>query len=130
MPDKLRQVLDAGGNTTLMVWADLDHDMPDCNALEQEFRKRARNRGITDDQFNQVVFAFAKDRLENWIEFLLTGATDETREAPRVKHDKEVAEAARRLAESCLRGSPLANIPSSLRWSCDNWRKLVDRMRS
>jgi hypothetical protein len=129
LPKKLLQVLDAGGETTLMVWADLDHDMADGDKLKDEFSKRAQQHGITRPQFDQVVFVFAKDRLENWVQFLMTGATDESEEGPRVKDDKQAADAARRLAEHCSRGAPIPNIPASLAWSCRNWRALADRMR-
>jgi len=112
-----------------MVWADLDHDMPDGESLKQEFWTVAQRAGLTREQFEQVVFVFAKDRLENWIEFLLTGTTDESKEGPRLKHDRPVAEAARNLARRCASGAAAPQLPPSLGWSCQNWRKLVDRMR-
>jgi hypothetical protein len=77
-----------------------------------------------------VVFVFAKDRIENWIEFLRTGKTDESKEGPRIKHDRHVAEAAKDLAKKCLTGAPIPNVPPSLVWSCKNWSDLVDRMTS
>jgi hypothetical protein len=117
-----------GGNTTLMVWADLDHDMPDGDKLKQEFWVVAQQAGITKDQFDQVVFVFAKDRLENWIEYLLTGTTDELKEGPRQKNDRPVAEAAKALAQRCAAGASEPKLPPSLAWSCQNWRKLVERM--
>lgn len=127
MPGELRQCLSVGGDTTLMVWADLDHDMTDGNALKQAFWTEAQQQGITRTEFDRVVFVFAKDRLENWIEFLNTGRTDESREGPRVRHGREVQRAAKSLADACLRGAPIPNLPSSLVWSCGNWRALVDR---
>jgi hypothetical protein len=130
MPGELRNCLAMGGNTTLMVWADLDHDMPDGETLKQEFWAVAQATGITREQFEQAVFIFAKDRLENWIEFLLTGITDESKEGARLKHDRPVADAARNLAKRCLSGATVPQLPSSLSWSCQNWRKLVDRMRN
>ena len=118
-----------GGNTTLMVWADLDHDRASGEELKQDFWNAANQAGITVEQFNQVVFVFAKDRLENWIEFLLTGNTDENEEGVRQKHGSVVAGAARALAKKCKSGASIANIPPSLEWSCRNWRALVNRMR-
>ena len=129
VPRKLKEVLDAGGNTTLMVWADLDHDMPNGDALKHEFWRQAQQQGITREHFDQAVFVFAKDRIENWIQFLTTGATDESQEGPRLRNDKHAADAARLLAEHCTRGAPIPNIPPSLEWSCRNWRALVERMR-
>jgi len=128
LPRHLRHVLDAGGDTTLMVWSDLDHDMADGDALRNEFWTEARRQGVTSPQFDQVVFAFAKDRIENWIQFLTFGATDESQEGPRIQHDRQVADAARRLAELCAKGAPVPNIPPSLEWSCRNWRALIQRM--
>jgi hypothetical protein len=128
MPGELVKCLAMGGNTTLMVWADLDHDMPDGEKLKQEFWTAAQQAGIAKEQFDQVVFVFAKDRLENWVEFLLSGTTDESTEGPRQKHDRAVAEAARKLAKRCASGATVPELPPSLTWSCQNWRRLVDRM--
>jgi hypothetical protein len=128
MPGELRNCLAMGGDTTLMVWADLDHDMADGEMLKREFWAVANQRGIAANEFEQVVFAFAKDRLENWIAFLLTGSTDESIEGPRQKHDRPVAEAAKLLAQRCRSGASEPRLPASMAWSCQNWRKLVQRM--
>jgi len=118
-----------GGNTTLMVWADLDHDMQTGDQLKERFWSTAQQEGIPREEFDQVVFVFAKDRLENWIEYLITGITDESRQGPRQRHDRVVAEAARTLARRCQSGVPEPKLPPSLAWSCDNWRRLVERMQ-
>lgn len=130
MPGELKDVIQAGGSTTLMVWADLDHDMADGEALKRVMWSEAERQGISREDFDKVVFIFAKDRLENWIEFLNTGATDESQEGPRVKYGKAVADAARVLARQCLSGVPIRDIPSSLEWSCRNWQALKKRMAS
>lgn len=130
MPGELKNCLEAGGHTTLMVWADCDDDCADGEALKGAFWKEAERQKITRHQFDSVVFIFAKDRLENWIEFLRTGTTDESKEGPRVKHNREVADAAKKLAGYCRDNSPVEGMPASLQWSCKNWRALVDRMKS
>jgi hypothetical protein len=117
-----------GGHTTLMVWADLDHDMANGDELKAKFWTVAQEAGISKEEFDQVIFVFAKDRIENWIQLLLTGKTDEMREAPRLKHDRPVAEAARELARRCKSGDPDPPLCPSLMWSCQNWRSLVKRM--
>lgn len=129
LPAEIRAAEQAGGNTTVVVWADVDHNMQNPDALKAAFWAAAQADGISASQFERVVFAFAEDRLENWVEFLNTGTTDESREGPRVRHDREAVEAAKKLAEHCNRGAPIPNIPPSLEWSCRNWRALVDRMR-
>jgi hypothetical protein len=129
MPGELQICLARGGHTTLMVWADLDHDMEDGEQLKNKFWAVAKHAEITKEQFDQVVFVFAKDRLENWIEFLINGATDEAKEGPRQKHDKAVADAAKNLAGRCLKRETGPQLPPSLEWSCRNWRNLVDRMK-
>lgn len=129
MAGELRGSLGVGGDTTLMVWADLDHDMANGDQLKEEFREAAQQAGISKAQFDQVVFVFAKDRIENWVEFLLTGATDESKEGPRQKHGRVVAEAAKKLAQRCASGAVKPQLPASLAWSCQNWRNLVERMR-
>lgn len=128
MPSELRACLAAGGDTTLMVWADCDDDCENGDALREKFWLEAKQQGITRKQFDRVVFVFAKDRLENWIEFLETGATDESQEGPRAKNNRVVADAARKLARLCQERSRVDDMPPSLQWSCKNWRTLVDRM--
>ena len=129
VPAELRNCLAMGGDTSLMVWADLDDDMGDGDELKEKFWTAAKQVGITKDQFEQIVFVFAKDRLENWIEFLLTGTTDESKEGPRQKHDRQVADAAKSLARRCESDAAEPKLPPSLAWSCENWHKLVERMR-
>lgn len=128
MPDELRSCINAGADTTLMVWADCDDDCVDCEALKEKFWQQAQ-RSVSAEEFNQVVLICPKDRLENWIEFLKFGTTDENKEGPRVQHTREAAEAAKELAKKCRAGSAIQNIPPSLQWSCDNWHALVQRMR-
>ena len=79
-PRELQGCLAAGGDTTLMVWADCDDNCADGEALKAHFWKEAQRQGITQAQFDRIVFIFAKDRIENWVEFLTTGNTDESKE--------------------------------------------------
>jgi hypothetical protein len=125
----LRSCLSAGGDTTLMVWADCDDNCASPQSLKEKFWQEAQRQGIAQAEFDRVVFVFAKDRIENWIEFLVTGSTDESKEGPRVKHNREAAEAAKKLAGFCQSGKPVADMPQSMQWSCKNWRSLVDRMK-
>jgi hypothetical protein len=128
MPEELKACLAVGSDTTLMVWADLDDNMPDGDALKREFWAVADKAGIAKSDFDSVVFVFAKDRLENWIEFLESGSTDETREGKRVKYPKQASDAANKLADRCRSNSSGPELPPSLSWSCQNWRTLCDRM--
>ncbi len=130
MPNELRACLNYGGTTTLMVWADLDDDMENGDELKAAFWKAAQENGITVSEFATVVFVFAKDRLENWIQFLVDGATDEATEGPRVNKNKVVADAAKTLAQRCRQRTSQPPLPPSLEWSCQNWRQLVNRMRT
>jgi hypothetical protein len=129
VPREIENCRNAGADTTLMVWADCDHDCDDGDALKGKFWKEATESGITQDDFDRIVFIFAKDRLENWIQFLNTGQTDETEAGPRLRQDKEAAEAAKRLASMCKDGKPVNGMPPSLQWSCNNWQALVNRMK-
>lgn len=129
LPDELKSCLGAGSDTTLMVWADCDDTCADGDALKSNFWREAQQRGISNGDFARIVFVFPKDRLENWIEYLQTGNTDEAKEGPRVKHNRAVAAAAKKLAECCKAGKPVDDMPPSLKWSCKNWRALVARMR-
>ncbi len=127
LPQEIKAAQQVGGNTTVMVWADVDDNMQSPEALKTEFGRKCEESGVPKQNFEEVVFAFAKDRLENWIEFLNTGATDESSEGPRVK-DSEGVRAAQKLAGRCLSGAPTPKLPPSLKWSCDNWRSLKQRM--
>jgi len=129
MPSQLRLCLNAGGHTTLMVWADCDDDCDDPEALKAHFWKEAQRQAITREQFERVVFIFAKDRIENWIEFLTTGKTDESKEGPRVSNPN-ATEAAKKLASMCGENKPVNNMPPSLQWSCKNWRKFEEGMKT
>ncbi len=129
MPGELRNCLSKGANTTLMVWADCDDDCAGGDALEGKFWKEAQRAGIERNDFGRIVFIFAKDRIENWIEFLTTGKTDESKEGPRVRHSSDAAEAGKKLANLCKTGRAVADMPPSLQWSCKNWRALVERMK-
>jgi len=82
MPGHLRICLNMGGNVTLMVWADVD-DESDPDALKKRFWEKAQDGGITGAQFDRFFFVFARNRIENWIEYLNTGKTDESKEGPR-----------------------------------------------
>jgi hypothetical protein len=116
LPIELEHCIAAGGHTTLMVWADCDDDCADPEALKVHFWNEARRNAITKDQFERVVFIFAKNRIENWIEFLAMGNTDESKEGPRVRHNREAAEAAKKLATMCRDGNPVrGRLKSALR---------------
>ena len=130
MPSELKRCLAQGGHTTLMVWADMDDDMANGEQLKSEFWKYSKAAGITQEQFDQVVFIFAKDRLENWIEYLLHGSTNENIEGARANNNREVREAAATLAKRCRQNQPEPALPESLQWSCRNWKQLVERMKN
>lgn len=130
LPDEIRAAEQAGGNTTIIVWADVDDEPESPDELKAAFWKKANDAGIERGQFDKVVFAFAKDRIENWIEFLTTGHTDESIEGPRVRHGRQAVDAARALAQRCGSGNPNPRLPASLEWSCNNWRTLARQMQS
>jgi hypothetical protein len=112
-----------------MVWADCDDNCSDPDALKAAFWAEAKGQGVTREDFDRAVLIFAKDRIENWIQFLITGQTDESVEGPRISHDRQAADAAKKLADLCLSGKPVDQMPPSLKWSCKNWRELAARMK-
>jgi len=115
MPSELRACLNAGADTTLIVRADVDDDKETCDQLKEDFWKTAQAAGISADEFSQVVFAFAKDRLENWIQFLVSGRTDESIEGPRLKHNREVADAAKNARKKMLKSNARPTITAFAR---------------
>lgn len=129
-PKELKNVLSARSDTTLIIFADMDDDIKKGDELKELYWKIAEENRISKDDFEKVVFIFSKDRIENWIQFIRTGITDENQEGPRVESNAIVRDAAQKLAEMCLKGEYKTNIPTSLAWSCSNWHSLVDRMKN
>jgi hypothetical protein len=127
-PKELQSCSMAGGDTTLVVLADVD-DLKDGDELKSKYWEGVKTAGLSRELFESVVFIFPKDRIENWVEFLTTGKTDEKEEGPRVKDLSAVRDAARKLARFCREGDAPGPLPASLEWSCHNWRALVERMR-
>lgn len=125
--EELQNCLAMGADVTLVVLADVD-DEQDCDTLREKFWNVVQKSGITQQQFEKVVFILPKNRIENWIEFLLKGQTYEDREGPRVNDFDQVRKAAKKLSAICQQQSS-ANLPASLEWSCRNWRALTARMR-
>jgi hypothetical protein len=128
-PKELQSCSAAGGDTTLVVLADVDDDLENGDELKSKYWEEAEATGISRELFEKVVFIFPKDRIENWVEFLNWGTTDEKKEGPRVKDFSEVRDAARKFAGFCRSGRMPSPLPPSLEWSCRNWRTLVERMR-
>jgi hypothetical protein len=88
----------------------------------------ARQSGIEDNDLERVVFVFAKDRLENWIEFLVTGSTDEAQEGPREKDGKTVA-AAKKAGPDVQGATTRSSAPAIPRLVMPKRHRLVARMR-
>ena len=117
-----------GGHTTLVVLGDLDHSHKNGDELKEKYWKAANAADIKREYFDQVIFIFPKDRIENWIEYINMGHTNEEIEGPRVSIE-EARKAGKALAVRCKSSQALQNIPLSLAWSCNNWQQLVRRMR-
>jgi len=139
-PIELRACMEAGANTTLVVFTDLDDDCENGDERKKEYWEKTDqtlrdvNSQKRKEWFDHAVFIFPKDRIENWIQFLLDGATDEHTEGPRLKKNptgnNRVRVAARKLAKLCQRAErPPAEFPPSLLWSCKSWKTLVHRMQ-
>ena len=129
-PKELKNVLRAGADTTLVVFADIDEKIETGDELRELYWKKAQENDISRDDFDKVVFIFSKDRIENWIQFLQTGNTDESVEGPRINNNSEARDAAQKLAEMCLSGKSTFPFPPSLQWSCKNWHQLLNRMKN
>jgi hypothetical protein len=129
-PQELQKCEAAGGDTTLIVLADVDDNLENSGQLKEKYWKTAQKAEISKEIFDKAVFIFPKDRIENWIEFLSTETTDERREGRRVTSNVRVANCAKLLAKKCRSSGQLdETFPPSLTWSCHNWRSLVERMK-
>jgi hypothetical protein len=129
-PQELKNCIAMGGNTTLIVLADLDK-LKNGDLLKKRYLETARENGITPEMFEQAVFICPKYRIENWIQYLSSGSTDENEKGPRVKNDnRKVSDMAHDLAKKCRQiQQTRESFPPSLEWSCQNWKVLVERMR-
>ena len=128
-PQELKNCIAMGSDTTLIVLADID-DLENGEHLKQRYWEAAQKEKITREMFEKAVFIFPKNRIENWIQYLSTGATKESAEGPRVKDFSEAKDMAQLLAKKCRQSQQIKEaFPPSLEWSCRNWRALVDRMR-
>lgn len=132
-PQTLKDVMAQGSDTTLIVLADVDDKIDDCEKLKDDYWEVAQKADIKREDFDKVVFIFPKDRIENWVEFLCGRETDESVEGKRTKKTASgkrlVRDAAERLAQMCKSGHGIPNIPPSLEWSCKNWRKFSNGMQ-
>jgi len=129
-PQELKNCIRRGSDTTLIVLADIDDELENGEELKRKYWETAQNAGITQEMFEKAVFIFPKDRIENWIQYLSTGVTDENTEGPHVKDNREARDMAQHLANKCLHPQQTREtFPPSLEWSCRNWKKLVERMR-
>lgn len=126
---ELKGVISAGSDTTLIVFADIDDELKNGDELKELYWETAQKDGISKEDFEKAVFIFSKDRIENWIQFIQAGMTDEEKEGPRVHDNAIVRESAQKLAQMCLSGKSDNMLPPSLAWSCKNWHSLVTRMR-
>jgi len=128
MPKELKTCIRYGGHTTLMVWADLDADMKAGNDLRMKFWKTAQTAGITEEQFDTVVFIFPKYHIENLYEFLLEGKTNEkfkaSKDSNKNKRKNRAKAAVKELAKRCSKTQADPPLPPSLEWSCKNWREI------
>ena len=129
-PQELKYCIAAGGDTTLIVLADIDDKLRTGEELKEKYWESAQKTGITREMFERAVFIFPKDRIENWIQYLSTGTTDENVEGPRVKNLSEARDMAQLLANKCRQSQQIKeNFPPSLEWSCRNWKALVERIK-
>jgi hypothetical protein len=129
-PQELKNCNSMGSDTTLIVFADLDK-LETGDQLKDLYWKTAEKSGITREIFEKAVFVCPKYRIENWVQYISIGNTDENMEGPRVENDnKKVRDMAQVLAKKCRQiQQTKVSLPPSLEWSCHNWRILVERMQ-
>lgn len=113
----------------LAVLADVDDDVASPDVLKEKYWQAAEAAGISRGVFDKVLFLFPKYRIENWIQYINNGSTDENAKGPRVPNSV-AKEAGKKLAQMCLNGTTGgAQLPLSLEWSCRNWHGLLGRMQ-
>jgi len=128
-PQELKNCLNAGSDTTLIVLADVD-ELKNGEQLKEQYWEIARQNKISEESFENVVFIFPRKRIENWVQYLSTGVTDEGTVGPRDYNFSEAKDMAQKLAKKCRQPQQTKEtLPKSLEWSCNNWKALVERMR-
>jgi hypothetical protein len=129
-PQELKNCNSMGSDTTLIVLADID-ELETGGQLKNLYWETAEKNGITREMFEKAVFVCPKYQIENWVQYLSTGDTNENTEGPRVGNDnRKVRDMAQVLAKKCRQTQQTkVSLPPSLEWSCHNWRILVERMQ-
>ncbi|MCL2016106.1 MAG: hypothetical protein FWG68_07680 [Defluviitaleaceae bacterium] len=131
-PVELERCTKMGADTTLVVMTDLDDDCANGDILRDKYRQIAENAEIDEKLFAKVVFICPKYRIENWIEYLNTGHTDENIKAPRTDNNSAKM-AAIKLADMCQKNVDKnignADFPLSLKWSCNNWNEISRQLQ-
>lgn len=127
VPQELKKCESAGADVSLVVMADIDED-PSPEVLKSKFWQEAQKMGISKELFEKATFIFPRKCLENWVEFLIDGKTDEARTGKPIDDNTKVRTAAKKLAGICKEQKPIA-LPQSLEWSCANWHALTKRMQ-
>jgi hypothetical protein len=129
-PEELKNCITRGSNTTLVVLTDLDDECTDGEELKKQYWEAAKEQGIAREKFDGVLFITPKYRIENWIEYLSTGTTDENEKGPRLKYTGvDARKMAKDLVDMCRNPKKCPDtFPPSLEWSCQNWHSLVKRM--
>ena len=107
--------------TALVVLIDADRDSVETirRLLDDRLKQEQMNALSSEDR---VFIASPKWRIENWIEYLKTGKTDEKSQGPRLDDEGSARTLALDLHRKCLVKSPLLNVPPSLGKACEEWQ--------
>jgi hypothetical protein len=121
-PRQLKAVRSRGGKAALVVLIDADHDS--VQEIREVLDRRLKEADMpTISPEDPIFIAIPKWRIENWIEYLRTGDTDEAAQGARLIDEASARPLAAKLHETCLNGPPLASPPPSLEQACTEWQR-------
>lgn len=126
-PRQVKAVRSRGGAAALVVLIDADRDSVDkvWNILND----RLKQEGMSVISSSDLIFiASPKWRIENWIEYLRTGATNEELQGPRLEDEGSAREDAGSLYQMCVTRALPPNPPPSLKAACEQWLAFRDKL--
>lgn len=126
-PKELKALRSRSGSALVVM---IDADKDSVSDVRQIIDQKLAQTGEPPVRVKDLVFvASPKWRIENWIQYLREGHTDESKQGPRLDKENSCREDAKRLFESCIGNVALLQAPESLESACAEWKPFRNRIK-